>query len=560
MAKSKIFLTSEQAINLINSGYQAIAQKRYITAIKNLQKFCQAAHPSTKHYLQAHKTLFKLYQECGQNNQAIALQQKLLNSQDTVTRNWAENLALTDIESVDVTKQTESEITDLSEEPGIENFQPQNINKFKKFCQTELLDELQKIEYIRKQVLYLILLVHIVFLTISITIILNFLSSFYPLYDLFASDLDYLISENDSNDITVRLIIFVMFFFLPLLCHISFIILTIWIWTLVYSSIYARFAKAMKLKIPEAIFNFIDEDKHLKYFNYFTKEKEIEILHSFQHSQILQGVVKSNNIIKDNYIEGRVNGVKIWFANIRAEIELKHDGSNSSDLTNLAINQEIIKTTKKSKNKFWLFNSILSNLILPIAYISSLCWRCLKSISYMLNTVLRGRSVDSQRFTSEIVNNEGKQISVIFKGLFFTAKSHKNSQTAITILPKSININIHALHHGTKQLIKLESPTFERFFTVYSDDQVAARYILSTDLIHKIVRFRQKTNKNIYISFVDNMIYIGIEELLDNEIFEPNLYKNSLRFAPLKEYFENINLVLSIVEDLNLNRNIYQDS
>lgn len=52
------------------------------------------------------------------------------------------------------------------------------------------------------------------------------------------------------------------------------------------------------------------------------------------------------------------------------------------------------------------------------------------------------------------------------------------------------------------------------------------------------------------------MIYIAIEEAIENNIFDPNLYKIGLNFAPLREYFETLNLMLGIVEDLNLDRHI----
>ncbi|MEH2286557.1 DUF3137 domain-containing protein [Nostoc sp.] len=60
------------------------------------------------------------------------------------------------------------------------------------------------------------------------------------------------------------------------------------------------------------------------------------------------------------------------------------------------------------------------------------------------------------------------------------------------------------------------------------------RYVLSTSLMDKIVNFCKKTNRNIYICFVNNMIYIAIEEAIENNIFDPNLYKSVLSFAPLK--------------------------
>jgi hypothetical protein len=42
------------------------------------------------------------------------------------------------------------------------------------------------------------------------------------------------------------------------------------------------------------------------------------------------------------------------------------------------------------------------------------------------------------------------------------------------------------------------------------------------------------------------------------EIFEPKLFKSMLSLAPMREYFENIQLMLGIVEDLNLNKRIWR--
>jgi Protein of unknown function (DUF3137) len=104
-------------------------------------------------------------------------------------------------------------------------------------------------------------------------------------------------------------------------------------------------------------------------------------------------------------------------------------------------------------------------------------------------------------------------------------------------------------------LIKLEDPEFSKYFTVHSQDQVDARYILSTSLMETLVKFRKKVRKNVYISFVENMMYVAVE--YPNGLFEPNLYKSMLSFAPLREYFEAMQLMLKLIEELNLNRHIW---
>ena len=105
------------------------------------------------------------------------------------------------------------------------------------------------------------------------------------------------------------------------------------------------------------------------------------------------------------------------------------------------------------------------------------------------------------------------------------------------------------------QLIKLEDSEFEKYFVAYGDDQVQARYILSTSLMKRIVSFKKNTKRQIYLSFIGSKIYVAIS--YTKNLFEPKLHKTLLDFKPIQEYFEDLQLVLSIVNDLNLNTRIW---
>jgi hypothetical protein len=194
--------------------------------------------------------------------------------------------------------------------------------------------------------------------------------------------------------------------------------------------------------------------------------------------------------------------------------------------------------------------------MLPL-YTIILLIKLIKALPYIVSRMLKGQKIDYQHFAEEVFSNKVSRKS-LFKGLFFSANFPKNSKGKTLIIPKLLNSNIHSLNIGKRQIIKLEDPEFTKFFTVYGNDQVEARYILSTNLMAKLVNFRKKAGRNIYVSFVDNMIYIAIEYAED--VFEPKLFKTMLSFAPMREYFENIQLMLGIVEDLNLNRHIWSQN
>jgi predicted negative regulator of RcsB-dependent stress response len=151
----------------------------------------------------------------------------------------------------------------------------------------------------------------------------------------------------------------------------------------------------------------------------------------------------------------------------------------------------------------------------------------------------------------------------IFRGLFFQANFNKSFKGTTFIFPDFAERFLGGLgkalqfqkgRHG--ELIKLEDPEFERLFAVYGSDQIEARYILSTSLMQRLVDLRKKVKQEIYVAFVANQIYIGISDRKD--LFEPRIFRSMVEFGPVQEYFETLRMMLSIVEDLNLNLRIWK--
>lgn len=150
----------------------------------------------------------------------------------------------------------------------------------------------------------------------------------------------------------------------------------------------------------------------------------------------------------------------------------------------------------------------------------------------------------------------------IFKGLFFIADFNKEFHGKTIILPDraeklfgQFGSMLQSMNKGRGELIKLEDPEFEKMFVVYADDQIEARYILSTSLMKRIVDFRKSSNKAIQISFVGSKVNIAVTYF--KNLFEPRVFRTLLDFLPIKEYFEDLKMAISIVEDLNLNTRIW---
>ncbi len=148
----------------------------------------------------------------------------------------------------------------------------------------------------------------------------------------------------------------------------------------------------------------------------------------------------------------------------------------------------------------------------------------------------------------------------LFKGLFFIADFNKDFRGSTVVLPNSLGKRFNFLKKlmgitRREKLIELEDVNFTKHFNVYGDDQIQSRYILSISLINRILEYKKKTDKHIYLSFVDSKMYLGIPYAKD--LFEPSYLRSLTNFDLVKTYYEDMILVVCIVEDLNLNLRIW---
>lgn len=150
----------------------------------------------------------------------------------------------------------------------------------------------------------------------------------------------------------------------------------------------------------------------------------------------------------------------------------------------------------------------------------------------------------------------------VFKGLFIIVDFNKNFKGRTYVLP-DINNKTYSkfLFLGEKQktsygeLVKLENPEFEKICAVFSTDQIEARYILSTSLMDRIVKFRQRIKREVFFCFANSQIYIAIPFRI--KLFEPKIIKKTIEFSLLQTYYEVLLNTIAIVDELNLNTRIW---
>ena len=150
----------------------------------------------------------------------------------------------------------------------------------------------------------------------------------------------------------------------------------------------------------------------------------------------------------------------------------------------------------------------------------------------------------------------------LFSGVLFCADFNKHFSGSTYVLPDraqklfgGLGQSMQGMRSTYGTLVKLEDPEFERYFVVYATNQIEARYILSSALMERLSDFRRKHGHPMRIGFVDTHVYLGIQ--LKRNLFEPRLFRTLANPALYREFWDDLTLFVSIVEELNLNTRIW---
>jgi len=194
---------------------------------------------------------------------------------------------------------------------------------------------------------------------------------------------------------------------------------------------------------------------------------------------------------------------------------------------------------------------------------------------YRGSDLIEGESGDSkfrlsylEVFDKEVQKSKGKtetQIKQIFNGMLYVSNLNKNFQGHTIIVPDYSReilgkVAGEMLNEflGTmgKKLVKLEDPEFESDFSVYSTDQIEARYILTPSFIERIKEVKNHFNHPVRFSFFENSVYIAIYS--NNNILDPNIFRKLNSEREFEYYSNNMLHLLNISTDLKLNISIWK--
>jgi len=195
------------------------------------------------------------------------------------------------------------------------------------------------------------------------------------------------------------------------------------------------------------------------------------------------------------------------------------------------------------------------------------------------------KNVTQRTNNGEYVEVKQKQIVKkvpLFKGFLFVADFNKDFKHK-TILKSKEKItkfsSTDKISFFKGKTIKMENNDFNSKFEVFSDDEIESRYILSLNLMEKILKIQddfknkiqikenlgfiskirnslsKKFSKSIEISFVGSEIYIFIP---NNDTFlNFSLFLKKRNEFETKKFYETFSKIIKIVDDLDLTTRIW---
>ncbi len=142
-----------------------------------------------------------------------------------------------------------------------------------------------------------------------------------------------------------------------------------------------------------------------------------------------------------------------------------------------------------------------------------------------------------------------------FRGVFIEFDMNKNFEGHTFVLERAVTNRGIKFDRSKFEEVILEDPSFMQKYEVYSDNQVEARYVLTTSFIERFLNMKMAFRaKYIRASFKDGKIIIAIDA--GRDLFQMANLSKDTDSDTFTELFEEILSVLELINVLKLNQKI----
>ena len=152
------------------------------------------------------------------------------------------------------------------------------------------------------------------------------------------------------------------------------------------------------------------------------------------------------------------------------------------------------------------------------------------------------------------------KLDYVFRGIFLIGDYKRwDLHGGVLVLPdayrKYLSRSERAFHlQGGRRVKDNLLPEFEAFFDTYATPDIRVKDVISKDMQHIILKFRQQfqkvnRNKEIYFSIIGDKIYLALTQ--DKDLLEPSLFSSNTSFESVVEFYNDLRLLLEVVLDVD---------
>ena len=166
------------------------------------------------------------------------------------------------------------------------------------------------------------------------------------------------------------------------------------------------------------------------------------------------------------------------------------------------------------------------------------------------------KSVNIELFEARLERRRRRGYHIVFSGLIIKLSVNKNfnGKTLIKTDKGSVG-NWFSQAFNEFPRVYLEDPEFERIFEVFSEDQIEARYLLTTSFMERLIEVRKtfKSDK-MQCSFLDQSLLMLLP--IDKDMFEPGPINEPEDFIDdSKNLLKEMHSIFNICDTLKLDIN-----
>lgn len=159
-----------------------------------------------------------------------------------------------------------------------------------------------------------------------------------------------------------------------------------------------------------------------------------------------------------------------------------------------------------------------------------------------------------ERHVEDIDGNKVVEWETIFMGRLMVFDFNKNFKANVQVSRRNFGAN--TLPWKKKfSLVKMEDMEFNKYFTVYAENEHEAFYILTPHFMEKIKDITKKLNCGVMFGFVDSRLHIAVDNNKDS--FEYNVFKPINEKEIEENIVKDIRVITNFVDELNLDNDLF---